>query len=656
MSFDLVCEFSPTGDQPKAIKQIVDGIEKGFDYQTLLGVTGSGKTFTMANVIKQVNRPALILAHNKTLAAQLYSEFSEFFPNNHVEYFVSYYDYYQPEAYVPHKDLYIEKDASINEYIEQMRLSATKSLLEYNDVIIIATVSAIYGIGEVSNYSSMVLKLFVNVELKYNFLISQLVKMQYNKSFEFKRGSFRVKGDTIDIFPSEHHEYGLRIVLFDDIVEYLYLFDVISGKITKRVKSFRLFPANHYVTSKSIIVEMISSIKVELASVIADYKKSGKILEANRIQQRTNFDIDLLRNTGTCKGIENYARYLSCKEAGEPPSTLLDYLPKKCLLFIDESHVTIPQIRAMYGGDRSRKMNLVEHGFRLPSALDNRPLMFEEFINKIPETIFVSATPSNYEINNSAQLVEQLIRPTGLLDPIIEVRAADTQINNLVTEISHNVHKSKGRSLVLTITKRMSEKVTEYLLEQGIKAAYLHSDIDTVMRFELIRDLRIGVIDVLVGVNLLREGIDIPEVNFLAVLDADKEGFLRSATSLIQMVGRAARNLDSLVVFYANNITPAMKCAMDETSRRREEQMIYNEKHNITPQAVKKTIKQLVDNQNVAEGDLAQDITKLSDSDLHKMMKIIKKKMKACSARLEFEQATIYRDKINKISAIMLQK
>ena len=557
--FRLHQPFEPAGDQPEAIARLVEGIKDGLAFQTLLGVTGSGKTFTMANVIAQIGRPALVIAPNKTLAAQLYAEFREFFPENAVEYFVSYYDYYQPEAYVPSRDLYIEKDSSINEHIEQMRLSATKALLERPDTVIVATVSCIYGIGDPVDYHSMILHLRERERIGQRDIIKRLAEMQYERSeLDFKRGTFRVRGDVIDIFPAEHSETALRLSLFDDEVESLFLFDPLTGQISQRVARFTVYPSSHYVTPRSTTLRAMEAIKLELAERIPWFQSAGKLLEAQRIEQRTRFDLEMLNELGFCKGIENYSRHLSGRAAGEPPPTLMDYLPAGSLLFVDESHVTIPQIGGMYRGDRARKENLVDYGFRLPSALDNRPLKFEEFERLVSQAIFVSATPSEYERAHQGQVVEQLVRPTGLVDPFVEVRPASMQVDDLLSEISLRVAQHE-RVLVTTLTKRMAEELTDYLAEHGVKVRYLHSDIDTVERVEIIRDLRLGKFDVLVGINLLREGLDLPEVSLVAILDADKEGFLRSERSLIQTIGRAARHINGTAILYADTITDSMR-------------------------------------------------------------------------------------------------
>lgn len=626
-------------------------------YQTLLGVTGSGKTYTMANVIARTGRPAIVMAPNKTLAAQLYSEFREFFPNNAVEYFVSYYDYYQPEAYVPSRDLFIEKDSSINEHIEQMRLSATKALLERDDAIIVASVSAIYGIGDPVDYHGMVLHLEQGETLSQRDAILRLVGMQYDRNdFDFSRGCFRVRGDVIDVFPAENSETAVRISLFDDEVETITLFDPLTGQMFNKIARYTIYPSSHYVTPRETTVRAMEKIKHELKSRVDFYIKEGKLVEAQRIEQRTRFDLEMLNEIGFCKGIENYSRHLSGRGPGDPPPTLIDYLPKNAIMIMDESHVTVPQIGAMYKGDRSRKENLVDYGFRLPSALDNRPLKFEEFEQIMRQTVFVSATPAEYEANHQQQVVEQVARPTGLVDPEIIVKPADTQVDDLLSEIKLRVAVGE-RVLATTLTKRMSEDLTDYLNEHGVKVRYLHSDIDTVERVEIIRDLRLGEFDVLVGINLLREGLDIPEVSLVAVLDADKEGFLRSERSLIQTAGRAARNLNGKVIFYANRITRSMKLAMDETERRRTKQIAFNLEHGITPKGVVKRIKDIIDGvydkddaereRKAAKDQANYDV--LSEKQLLKEMKRLEKAMHDSAKNLEFEKAADFRDQLKKL-------
>jgi len=649
--------FEPAGDQPTAIAQLVEGLEDGLAYQTLLGVTGSGKTFTMANVIARTGRPAIIMAPNKTLAAQLYSEMREFFPDNAVEYFVSYYDYYQPEAYVPSRDVYIEKDSSINEQIEQMRLSATKSMLERQDCVIVATVSAIYGIGDPVDYHGMILHLRVHEKMEQREAIKRLISMQYERNeLDFQRGTFRVRGDVIDIFPAESSEHAVRVILFDDEVESIALFDPLTGHIQTRVPRFTVYPSSHYVTPRETTLRAIETIKVELASRIAFYQKENKLVEAQRIEQRTRHDIEMLTEIGFCKGIENYSRHLSGRPDGAAPPTLLDYLPPNALMIIDESHVTIPQIGAMYKGDRARKENLVGYGFRLPSALDNRPLRFDEFEKIMRQSIFVSATPSVYEAAHTGKVVEQLVRPTGLIDPMIEVRPAGNQVDDLMSEVNIRV-KVGERVLVTTLTKRMAEDLTDYLSEHGIKVRYLHSDIQTVERVEIIRDLRLGMFDVLVGINLLREGLDIPEVSLVAILDADKEGFLRSERSLIQTIGRAARHLHGTAILYADRITESMRKAMYETERRRTKQVAHNEANGITPQSIVKRIRDIIDSAYNVDDErktlqAAQTQAKymaMSEKEISKEIARIEKDMLQAAKNLEFERAAQLRDQLKKL-------
>ena len=650
--YKLFQPFSPAGDQPQAIDLLTKGIVDGKKFQTLLGVTGSGKTFTIANVIARIGKPAIVMAPNKTLAAQLYSEFREFFPHNAVEYFVSYYDYYQPEAYVPARDLFIEKDSSINEHIEQMRLSATKALLERDDSIIVATVSAIYGIGDPVDYQGMVMQLVQGEKLLQRNIILRLVSMQYDRNdFDFSRGAFRVRGDTIDIFPAENSETAIRVTLFDDLIESITLFDPLTGQMYKKVKHFTVYPSSHYVTPRDTVVRAIEKIKNELRERSDYFVKANKLVEAQRIEQRTRFDIEMLNEIGFCKGIENYSRHLSGRNPGDPPPTLIEYLPKDALMIIDESHVTVPQVGGMYKGDRARKENLVGYGFRLPSALDNRPLKFEEFEKTMRQCIFVSATPADYEAAHTEQIVEQVARPTGLIDPEITVKPADTQVDDLLSEINLRVEKNE-RVLATTLTKRMAEDLTDYLTEHQIKVRYLHSDIDTVERVEIIRDLRLGKFDVVVGINLLREGLDIPEVSLVAVLDADKEGFLRSERSLIQTAGRAARNLNGQVIFYGNKITRSMKSAIDETNRRRIKQIAFNLENNITPVGVTKKIKDIIEGTfDKGEVDLNRALKKeearydhLNEKQMAKEIQKIEKTMQTAARNLEFEKAAQLRD------------
>ncbi|MBL8487244.1 MAG: excinuclease ABC subunit UvrB [Rhodocyclaceae bacterium] len=646
--------FAPAGDQPEAIRKLVEGIGDGLSFQTLLGVTGSGKTYTMAHVIARLGRPALVLAPNKTLAAQLYAEFREFFPENAVEYFVSYYDYYQPEAYVPARDLFIEKDSSINEHIEQMRLSATKSLLERRDCVIVCTVSAIYGIGDPVDYHSMILHLKQGDRIGQREVIRRLAEMQYERNeADFHRGTYRVRGDVIDVFPAEHAENAIRISLFDEEVESLTLFDPLTGHAKQKLGRFTVFPSSHYVTPRGTVLQAIEKIKTELRDRIEFFHKENKLVEAQRIEQRTRFDLEMLDQLGFCKGIENYSRHLSGRKAGEPPPTLYDYLPPDALMFVDESHVTIPQVGGMYKGDRSRKENLVNYGFRLPSALDNRPLKFDEFERLMPQTVFVSATPADYERDHQGQVVEQVVRPTGLVDPEVIVRPASAQVDDLLGEIKLRVAKEE-RVLVTTLTKRLAEQLTEYLADNRIRVRYLHSDIDTVERVEIIRDLRLGVFDVLVGINLLREGLDIPEVSLVAILDADKEGFLRSERSLIQTIGRAARHLNGTAILYADAMTESMRRAIAETERRRAKQMRWNEEQGITPQGVRKRIKDIID--GIYDGETArrelqaaQEAARyesMSEKALAKEIKRLEKAMQEHAKNLEFEAAAAARDEL----------
>ena len=654
--FELHQPFEAAGDQPQAIKELVEGIEDGLTAQTLLGVTGSGKTYTMANVIARTGLPTLIMAPNKTLAAQLYAEMRDFFPNNAVEYFVSYYDYYQPEAYVPQRDLFIEKDSAINEHIEQMRLSASKSVLERRDVIIVATVSAIYGIGKPESYTEMRLILKVGDKIEQRDLISHLVRIQYERNdMEFTRGKFRVRGDTIDVFPAEHSEMALRIELFDDEIEAMYFFDPLTGKTRQKVDRFAIYPTSNYVTPRNDILRAIEAIKDELRDQETKFIESGKRLEAQRTRERTLFDLEMLHEVGSCKGIENYSRHLAGGLPGEPPPTLIDYLPKDALMFFDESHVLLGQIGGMYRGDSARKETLVTYGFRLPSAKDNRPLRFDEFESKMRRAIFVSATPADYELNHSSQIVEQVVRPTGLVDPEVEVRPATTQVDDVLGEIKERISKGQ-RILITTLTKRMAEDLTDFLQDNDIKVRYLHSDIDTVERVEIIRDLRAGVFDVLIGINLLREGLDIPEVALVAILDADKEGFLRSERSLIQTIGRAARNVEGKAILYADTITDSMRRAMDETARRREKQTAYNVAHNITPKSVKKGIRDIIDGvykSDSLENEFGlvdgQDYEKMGPKELAREIKRLENEMFEHAKNLEFEKASEVRDKLASI-------
>jgi len=651
--FRLQQLYKPAGDQPEAIDQLVEGIGDGLAFQTLLGVTGSGKTYTMANVIARLGRPALVLAPNKTLAAQLYSEFREFFPENAVEYFVSYYDYYQPEAYVPARDLYIEKDSSINEHIEQMRLSATKSLMERRDVVIVATVSAIYGIGDPSEYHGMILHLRRGEKMPQRDVLARLVAMQYERSeLDFRRGSFRVRGDVIDVFPAEHAEHSIRISLEDDLVEKLEVFDPLTGRVLHPMARFTVYPSSHYVTPRETTLRAVEAIKAELRTRIEFFQTAGRLVEAQRIEQRTRFDLEMLAELGFCKGIENYSRHLSGRQAGEPPPTLIDYLPQDALMIIDESHVTIPQLGGMYKGDRSRKENLVEYGFRLPSALDNRPLRFDEFEKVVRQTVFVSATPADYERQHSGQVVEQVVRPTGLIDPQVVVRPASTQVDDLLSEINFRVKKQE-RVLVTTLTKRMAEELTDYLAEHGVKVRYLHSEVETVERVEIIRDLRLGEFDVLVGINLLREGLDLPEVSLVAILDADKEGFLRSERSLIQTMGRAARHINGMAILYADRETDSIKRAIAETDRRRRKQVTYNERHSITPKGVIKRIKDLIDGvYDASEMKVAEEEARyeaMSEKQIAREIKALEKKMLEHAKNLEFEEAAKARDQLGEL-------
>ena len=650
--FELHAPYAPAGDQGQAIEELTEGVKEGLTAQTLLGVTGSGKTFTMANVIARIGVPALIMAPNKTLAAQLYSEMRDFFPNNAVEYFVSYYDYYQPEAYVPSRDLFIEKDAAINEHIEQMRLAASKSILERRDTILVSTVSAIYGIGKPESYTQMRLILRQGDTKERLAIVSQLVKMQYRRNdMDFVRGTFRVRGDTIDVFPAEHSEAAVRIELFDDEVDAVSLFDPLTGKVLQRVPRFVVYPASHYVTPRDEVVRAIGTIKAELTERLKELEGAGKLVEAQRLKERTLFDLEMLDQVGFCKGIENYSRHLTGLNPGEAPPCLIDYLPPDALMFFDESHVLMGQLHAMYRGDRSRKETLVEYGFRLPSALDNRPLRFDEFERKMRRSIFVSATPAEYELGKSSQIVEQVVRPTGLVDPELEVRPATTQIDDVLDEIRERVKKHE-RVLITTLTKKMAEELTQYLDEHQVKVRYLHSDVDTVERVEIIRDLRAGVFDVLVGINLLREGLDMPEVSLVAILDADKEGFLRSTRSLIQTIGRAARNVHGKAILYGDTVTDSMKGAIEETERRRKKQTDYNKAHGITPKSVVKAVRDIIDGvyKGPSETERQKNLDEALNTDdpqaVARAIRETEKKMLSCARDLDFEQAAVLRDRL----------
>jgi len=665
-SFQLHSQFQPSGDQPTAIAKLTEGLEDGLACQTLLGVTGSGKTYTVANVIQNVQRPTMIMAHNKTLAAQLYGEMKEFFPGNAVEYFVSYYDYYQPEAYVPSTDTYIEKDASINDHIEQMRLSATKAIMERKDVIIVATVSAIYGLGDPKSYMKMLLHLDRGDRIDQRKLLRRLAELQYTRNdVELHRGTYRVRGEVIDIFPADSDAEAVRVELFDDEIESLAFFDPLTGEVLRKVPRLTIYPKTHYVTPRETIVEMVDKVKDELRERLQQLRDNNKLVEAQRLEERTRYDIEMLMELGYCSGIENYSRYLSGRNPGEPPPTLMDYMPGDSLIVIDESHVTIPQVGAMYKGDRSRKENLVEYGFRLPSALDNRPLKFEEFERLMPQAIFVSATPGKYEAEHADQVVEQVVRPTGLVDPVVEVRPAISQVDDLMSEITLTVDKGE-RVLVTTLTKRMAEDLTEYLAEHGVKVRYMHSDIDTVERVEIIRDLRLGEFDVLVGINLLREGLDMPEVSLVAILDADKEGFLRSDRSLIQTIGRAARHLNGRAILYADRVTDSMKRAMEETERRREKQIAYNQEHGITPKSIQKKVSDVMEGAYPGVPGNAKRFAKvaeevveyagLSPSQLAKKLEEMEKQMYQHAQNLEFEEAARLRDKVQHIRESVLKE
>ena len=654
--FELVSEYAPTGDQPQAIEQLVKGFKEGNQCQTLLGVTGSGKTFTMANVIAQLNKPTLIIAHNKTLAAQLYGEFKEFFPNNAVEYFVSYYDYYQPEAYVPSSDTYIAKDSSVNDEIDKLRLSATASLIERRDVIIISSVSCIYGLGEPENFEKMMVSLRPGMEKDRDEVLRQLIDIQYDRNeMDFKRGTFRVHGDVVEVIPANEADMAVRIEFFGDEIDRITKVDVLTGEIKSELSHVAIFPASHYVVGKEDLERAVKAIEEELEEQIKYFKSEGKLLEAQRISERTNFDIEMMRETGFCSGIENYSRHLTGSEAGQPPRTLLDYFPDDFIMMIDESHKTVPQVGGMYHGDQSRKHTLVDYGFRLPSALDNRPLSFDEFEQKIDQVLFVSATPGPYEAEHELLRAEQVIRPTGLLDPEVEVRPVEGQIDDLISEVNKEVAK-KNKILITTLTKRMAEDLTDYMRELGIRVRYLHSDIDTLERTEIVRDMRLDVFDVLVGINLLREGLDIPEITLVAILDADKEGFLRSETSLIQTIGRAARNAEGHVIMYADVMTDSMKQAIEETERRRKVQMAYNEAHGITPQTIKKSVRDLIAvSKKVAAEEVCmeKDPESMSEKELEKLAKELTKQMKKAAAELNFEAAAELRDKLVEIKRMM---
>ena len=647
--FELVSQYKPTGDQPQAIEDLVKGFKEGNQCQTLLGVTGSGKTFTMANVIQQINKPTLVIAHNKTLAAQLYGEFKEFFPNNAVEYFVSYYDYYQPEAYVPSSDTYIAKDSSVNEEIDKLRLSATAALIERRDVIVIASVSCIYGLGEPENFEQMMVSLRPGMEKDRDEVLRQLIDIQYDRNdMDFKRGTFRVRGDTVEVVPADCGDTAIRVEFFGDEIDRISEIDMLTGEIKNTLNHIAIFPASHYVVPKERMEKAIKNIEIELEEQVKYFKEEGKLLEAQRIAERTNFDIEMMRETGFCSGIENYSRHLAGLAPGQPPNTLMDYFPDDFIIMIDESHKTVPQIGGMYHGDQSRKRTLVEYGFRLPSALDNRPLSFEEFENKIDQVMFVSATPGKYEEEHELLRAEQMIRPTGLLDPEVEVRPVEGQIDDLIGEVNKEI-ANKHKILITTLTKRMAEDLTDYMRELGIRVRYLHSDIDTLERTEIVRDMRLDVFDVLVGINLLREGLDIPEITLVAILDADKEGFLRSETSLIQTIGRAARNAEGHVIMYADTITDSMRAALDETQRRREVQMAYNEEHGITPKTIQKAVRDLISvSRKVAASELQmeKDPESMSEKELEKLIKELEKQMKKAAADLNFEAAAELRDKL----------
>ena len=656
--FELVSEYQPTGDQPQAIEQLVKGFKEGNQFETLLGVTGSGKTFTMANVIQQLNKPTLVIAHNKTLAAQLYSEMKEFFPNNAVEYFVSYYDYYQPEAYVPSTDTYIEKDSAINDEIDKLRHSATAALSERNDVIIVASVSCIYGLGSPIDYKNMVISLRPGMEKDRDEVIHKLIDIQYTRNeMDFKRGSFRVRGDVLEVFPAYSGSEAYRIEFFGDEVDRIMEIEALTGEVKAQLEHVAIFPASHYVVPKEKMMRATENILAEMKEQVTFFKSEDKLLEAQRIAERTNFDVEMMRETGFCSGIENYSRHLVGSAPGQPPRTLLDYFPDDFLIIVDESHITLPQVRGMYFGDRSRKKTLVDYGFRLPSALDNRPLNFEEFETHINQMMFVSATPSTYEAEHELLRAEQIIRPTGLLDPEISVRPVEGQIDDLVGEINKEVEKH-NKVLITTLTKRMAEDLTDYIREAGIRVKYLHSDIDTLERAEIIRDMRLDVFDVLVGINLLREGLDIPEITLVAILDADKEGFLRSETSLIQTIGRAARNAEGHVIMYADSITDSMRAAIDETNRRREIQQKYNEEHGITPQTIKKAVRDLIAISKAAsagEEEFRKDPESMDARELEKLAKELTKKMRQAAAELNFEEAAKLRDRMKEVKQMLLE-
>ena len=656
--FELVSEYQPTGDQPQAIEQLVKGFKEGNQFETLLGVTGSGKTFTMANVIQQLNKPTLVIAHNKTLAAQLYSEMKEFFPNNAVEYFVSYYDYYQPEAYVPSTDTYIEKDSAINDEIDKLRHSATAALSERNDVIIVASVSCIYGLGSPIDYKNMVISLRPGMEKDRDEVIHKLIDIQYTRNeMDFKRGSFRVRGDVLEVFPAYSGSEAYRIEFFGDEVDRIMEIEALTGEVKAQLEHVAIFPASHYVVPKEKMMRATENILAEMKEQVTFFKSEDKLLEAQRIAERTNFDVEMMRETGFCSGIENYSRHLVGSAPGQPPCTLLDYFPDDFLIIVDESHITLPQVRGMYFGDRSRKKTLVDYGFRLPSALDNRPLNFEQFETHINQMMFVSATPSTYEADHELLRAEQIIRPTGLLDPEISVRPVEGQIDDLVGEINKEVEKH-NKVLITTLTKRMAEDLTDYIREAGIRVKYLHSDIDTLERAEIIRDMRLDVFDVLVGINLLREGLDIPEITLVAILDADKEGFLRSETSLIQTIGRAARNAEGHVIMYADSITDSMRAAIDETNRRREIQQKYNEEHGITPQTIKKAVRDLIAISKAAstsEEEFKKDPESMDARELEKLAKELTKKMRQAAAELNFEEAAKLRDRMKEVKQMLLE-